>query len=66
MGVMVVFTVPYLAVQAVGAGIIIQYVTASISWQIGAIATIIVIMFYVLLGGMRGSGWADVLFGRGQ
>jgi SSS family solute:Na+ symporter len=63
MGVMVVFTVPYLAVQAVGAGIIIQYVTGSIGWQIGAVATIIVIMFYVLLGGMRGSGWADVIQG---
>lgn len=63
MGVMVVFTVPYLAVQAIGAGIIIQYATGSIGWQIGAVATIIVIMFYVLLGGMRGSGWADVIQG---
>jgi len=63
MGVMVVFTIPYLAIQAVGAGIIIQYVTGSISWQIGAIATIAVIMFYVMLGGMRGSGWADVFQG---
>ncbi len=63
MAVMVVFTIPYLAVQAVGAGIIIQYVTGSISWQIGAVATIVVIMFYVVLGGMRGSGWADVLQG---
>jgi len=63
MGVMVVFTVPYLAVQAVGAGILIQYVSGSISWQIGAVATIVVIMFYVMLGGMRGSGWADVIQG---
>jgi SSS family solute:Na+ symporter len=63
MGVMVVFTIPYLAVQAVGAGILIQYVTGIISWQIGAVATIAVIMFYVMLGGMRGSGWADVFQG---
>lgn len=63
MGVMIVFTIPYLAVQAVGAGILIQYVTGSIGWQIGAVATIIVIMFYVMLGGMRGSGWADVFQG---
>ena len=63
MGVMVIFTIPYLAVQAVGAGIIIQYVSGNISWQIGAVATIVVIMFYVLLGGMRGSGWADVIQG---
>jgi len=63
MVVMIIFTIPYLAVQAVGAGILIQYVSGTISWQIGAVATIFVIMFYVLLGGMRGSGWADVVQG---
>ena len=63
MSVMIIFTIPYLAVQAVGAGILIQYVSGTISWQIGAVATIFVIMFYVLLGGMRGSGWADVFQG---
>jgi SSS family solute:Na+ symporter len=63
MGVMVVFTIPYLAVQAVGAGILIQYVTGAISWQIGAVITIAVVMLYVMLGGMRGSGWADVFQG---
>jgi len=63
MAVMIIFTIPYLAVQAVGAGILIQFVSGTISWQIGAVATIIVIMFYVLLGGMRGSGWADVIQG---
>ena len=63
MGVMVVFTIPYLAVQAIGAGILIEYVTGSIGWQIGAIITMIVIMVYVLSGGMRGSGWTDVIQG---
>jgi SSS family solute:Na+ symporter len=63
MGVMVVFTIPYLAVQAVGAGILIEYTTGSISWQIGAIITMLVIMLYVLFGGMRGSGWTDVIQG---
>jgi solute:Na+ symporter, SSS family len=62
MGVMVVFTIPYLATQAIGAGILIQNMTA-ISWQIGAAITMIVIMFYVLSGGMRGSGWTDVIQG---
>jgi len=62
MGVMVVFTIPYLAVQAIGAGIIIQNMT-NIGWQVGAIVTMIVIMFYVLSGGMRGSGWTDVIQG---
>ena len=62
MGVMVIFTIPYLATQAIGAGILIQSM-ADIGWQIGAIVVMIVIMFYVLFGGMRGSGWTDVLQG---
>lgn len=63
MGVMVVFTIPYLAVQAIGAGMLIQYVSGNISWQLGAVATMTVVMVYVMLGGMRGSGWADVFQG---
>ena len=62
MFVMVIFTIPYLATQAIGAGMLIQYMT-DISWQIGAVITMIVIMVYVLSGGMRGSGWTDVLQG---
>jgi SSS family solute:Na+ symporter len=62
MVVMVIFTIPYLATQAVGAGILIQNMT-NISWEIGAIVTMIAIMFYVLSGGMRGSGWTDVIQG---
>jgi SSS family solute:Na+ symporter len=62
MFVMVIFTIPYLATQAIGAGMIIQYMT-DISWQIGAIITMVVIMIYVLSGGMRGSGWTDVVQG---
>ena len=64
MGVMVVFTIPYLATQAIGAGLLIESVTsASVGWQIGAIFTMFVIMIYVLFGGMRGSGWTDVIQG---
>ena len=64
MGVMVIFTIPYLATQAIGAGMIIESVTsASVNWQIGAIFTMFVIMVYVLFGGMRGSGWTDVIQG---
>jgi len=64
MGVMVVFTIPYLATQAIGAGMLIESVTgASIGWQIGAIFTMFVIMIYVIFGGMRGSGWTDVIQG---
>lgn len=60
--VMVIFTIPYLATQAIGAGLLIQYMT-DISWQVGAIIVMIIIMVYVLSGGMRGSGWTDVAQG---
>ena len=62
--VMVVFTIPYLAIQAIGAGILIEYVTGDISWQIGAIFTILIISSYVLIGGMRASGWTDFFQGE--
>ncbi len=62
--VMVIFTIPYLATQAIGAGLIIENVSNSIiNWQIGAIFTMLVIMIYVLYGGMRGSGWTDFIQG---
>lgn len=61
--VMVVFTIPYLAVQAIGAGIIIENVTSNISMQTGAIFTILIISVYVLIGGMRASGWTDFFQG---
>ena len=62
MAVMVIFTIPYLATQAIGAGNLIQNMT-DISRQIGAIVTMILIMLYVLSGGMRGSGWTDIIQG---
>jgi solute:Na+ symporter, SSS family len=62
MFVMVVFTIPYLAVQAIGSGLIIESMT-SLDWQIGAIITVCVITFYVLSGGMRASGWTDLIQG---
>jgi solute:Na+ symporter, SSS family len=64
MGVMVVFTIPYLATQAIGAGFLISYVTSGqLIWTVGATITMIIILFYVLLGGMKGSGWTDALQG---
>jgi SSS family solute:Na+ symporter len=60
---MVIFTIPYLATQAIGAGLLINYMVPEITWQIGAIITMIIILVYVLSGGMRGSGWTDVIQG---
>ena len=62
MSVMVIFTIPYLATQAIGAGIIIKNM-AGIEMQVGAVIVMIIIMFYVLFGGMRASGWTDVIQG---
>ena len=61
--VMVIFTIPYLATQAIAAGYLINHMVPGIAWQIGAIVTMIIIMVYVLSGGMRGSGWTDVVQG---
>ena len=61
--IMVIFTIPYLATQAIGAGYLINYMVPEVAWQAGAIVTIIIIMVYVLSGGMRGSGWTDVVQG---
>ncbi len=64
MGVMVIFTIPYLATQAIGAGLLIESVTGVAGvWQLAAVVTMLVIMIYVLVGGMRGSGWTDVIQG---
>ncbi|MFO8133772.1 MAG: sodium:solute symporter family protein [Thermoplasmatota archaeon] len=62
-GVMSLFTVPYLAIQAVGAGYILQMLLPGIGMKAGAVAAIAVICFYVLSGGMRASGWTDVVQG---
>jgi len=62
MVVMVAFTIPYLAVQAIGSGLIIQSMT-NVNWQVGAVLTVVVITVYVLFGGMKASGWTDVLQG---
>ena len=64
MSILVLFTIPYLATQAIGAGLLLEYVTNGVLlWKIGAVITISIIMLYVLFGGMRGSGWTDVLQG---
>ena len=62
-GVMSLFTIPYLAIQAVGAGYILEMLVPGLDMKIGAIAAVGVICFYVLSGGMRASGWTDVVQG---
>jgi SSS family solute:Na+ symporter len=62
MVVMVAFTIPYLGVQAVGAGLLLNLVV-DLSVKAGAVIALTIITIYILLGGMRASSWTDVLQG---
>jgi len=58
--VMVVFTVPYIAVQPIGGGIVLSSLSdGAISYELGAVLITIVIIVYVFLGGMRGDAITD-------
>lgn len=61
--IMSAFTIPYLAIQAIGAGYILQMIIPEASMKIGALLIMGIICFYVLSGGMRASGWTDVFQG---
>ncbi len=62
--VMVVFTLPYLATQAIGGGIAINQLTeGDVSYELGAVIVTAVILVYVTVGGMRADAYTDVLQG---
>ncbi len=61
--IMSIFTIPYLAIQAIGAGYIIQTIFPEISIKLGATIVMLIICLYVLLGGMKATGWTDVIQG---
>ncbi|MCB0290868.1 MAG: sodium:solute symporter family protein [Calditrichaeota bacterium] len=62
--VMVIFTVPYLALQPIGAGILLQELTNGlIPYFQGAVILTVVIVLYVFLGGMRSVALTDVVQG---
>jgi SSS family solute:Na+ symporter len=64
LAVMVVFTLPYLATQAIGGGITLEQLTeGAISYEMGALIVTLVVVMYVTLGGMRGDAYTDVLQG---
>ena len=61
---MVLFTIPYLAIQPIGAGILLEQLTGgSIPYFHGAIILTVFIVFYVFLGGMRSVALTDVVQG---
>lgn len=64
LAVMVLFTVPYLALQPIGAGYLLEQLTGGrIPFFAGAILLTVSMVFYVFLGGMRGVAATDVLQG---
>lgn len=64
LGVMVLFTLPYLAIQPIGAGIIVEELSGGqISYFVGAAVLTVFIVFYVFMGGMRSVAITDVIQG---
>jgi len=64
LAVMVIFTLPYLALQPIGAGYIISSLTdGQIPYFTAASLITAFIVLYVYLGGMRTVAWTDVLQG---
>ena len=62
--VMVIFTIPYLALQPIGAGILLSELTNGwISYFQGAVLLSIIIVLYVFVGGMRSVALTDVAQG---
>jgi len=62
--VFVLFTLPYIATQAIGGGIAIQTLTeGAVSFEMGAVIVTAVIASYLMLGGMRSDVLTDLLQG---
>ncbi|MBN1385165.1 MAG: sodium:solute symporter family protein [Elusimicrobia bacterium] len=62
LAVMVIFTVPYLAIQPIGGGYALNKLLG-IPYFWGAALITVFIVIYVFLGGMRGVVWSDILQG---
>ena len=62
--VMVLFTLPYLALQPLGAGYLLESLTGgAVPFGVGAVLLTVVIVLYVVGGGMRAVARTDVLQG---
>jgi SSS family solute:Na+ symporter len=59
---MAVFTLPYLAIQPMAAGYALESLLG-VPYVVGAGIVTALVLFYVLLGGMRSVVWTDVLQG---
>ena len=64
MAVMIIFTLPYLALQPIGAGYLLESLTGGqIPYFVGATALTFIIVIYVFIGGMRSVALTDILQG---
>ncbi|MCU0559717.1 MAG: sodium:solute symporter family protein [Desulfobacterales bacterium] len=60
--VMIVFTIPYLALQPMAAGYALQEVTG-LPYRCGSLLITVIIVLYTLRGGMRAVAWTDLFQG---
>lgn len=64
LAVMVIFTLPYLTLQPIGAGYLLENLThGQIPYLVGATLLTLAIVLYVFIGGMRSVALTDVLQG---
>lgn len=64
LGVMVIFTLPYLTLQPIGAGYLLENLSGGqIPYFIGATGLTLAIVFYVCIGGMKSVALTDVFQG---
>lgn len=58
----VIFIVPYLQLQIMGAGMIVQLASGgAISWQTAVIVSFVAAVVFVYMSGLRGIGWTNFL-----
>lgn len=61
---LVVYTVPYLLIGLMGAGIALEKLSDSqVSYSQGVVLVAVITVFYTSLGGMRGTAWTNVFQG---
>lgn len=61
--VMVIFVLPYLAVQAMGAGYVLEELSQGVIPYVAGAGLITLFMIVLILGGMRSVAWTDTFMG---
>ena len=59
---LIIAALPYVALQLIGFGVLIKAVIG-LSYEVGVTLGILVMLIYVLLGGMRSVAWTSVVYG---